>query len=159
MTNPYMVDVAYSRSGTIQVRTVQLTGKDFPFETLVYMNDVWKTVERYGEWSKAVEGHRDWTKLLTTGSKGANSKSKKKSKTHYALRDDKVRTLKPDVDLRTYFEKYPDAKPLRKVPTLATLEYWYVTNRSRAVDGCKVEAEGYCQHGSPCWILALEVFK
>lgn len=52
-----------------------------------------------------------------------------------------------------------EAKPTksRKPPSLATLERWSNDGVAKAVDGCRVEPDGICEHGSPSWLLKLGV--
>ncbi len=45
--------------------------------------------------------------------------------------------------------------PVRKVPSVQTLERWALQGVAKATDGCKVESDGHCPHGKPSWLLAL----
>ena len=38
---------------------------------------------------------------------------------------------------------------------MAVLEEWAAGEGCDAVDGCWVEPDGYCQHGTPSWLLAM----
>ena len=40
-------------------------------------------------------------------------------------------------------------------PSLGTLMRWSEDGVARAMDGCKVEPDGTCEHGYPSWILAI----
>lgn len=42
-----------------------------------------------------------------------------------------------------------------KQPSLQTLERWSCDGVAKALDGCRVEPDGHCQHGFPSWILYL----
>lgn len=42
-----------------------------------------------------------------------------------------------------------------KAPSVATMERWLNDGIARATDGCKVEPDGYCQHGKPSWLIRL----
>jgi hypothetical protein len=69
-----------------------------------------------------------------------------------------VRKLKEDVTLEQYAVAHAFAvKPIvcKKPPTLKTLEKWSFDGVAKALDGCKVEPDGHCQHGLPSWLLAL----
>ncbi len=48
-----------------------------------------------------------------------------------------------------------EAKPSKKPPSQKTLERWSMDGVAKAVDGCKVEPDGTCPHGSPSWLLKL----
>lgn len=42
-----------------------------------------------------------------------------------------------------------------KQPSLKTLERWVDDGVAKAIDGCRTEPDGHCQHGLPSWILKL----
>jgi len=42
-----------------------------------------------------------------------------------------------------------------KEPSIKTLEKWVQDGIAKATDGCKVEPDGYCQHGKPSWLIEL----
>ena len=42
-----------------------------------------------------------------------------------------------------------------KQPSIATLYKWMDTGIARATDGCKVEPDGTCPHGSKSWMLVM----
>jgi hypothetical protein len=42
-----------------------------------------------------------------------------------------------------------------KEPSVQTMERWSCDGVAKAIDGCKVEPDGHCQHGFPSWILYL----
>jgi len=50
----------------------------------------------------------------------------------------------------------PKPKPV-KAPSIATMERWLNDGVARAVDGCRVEPDGTCPHGSPSWLIRLGV--
>ena len=73
----------------------------------------------------------------------------------YALRNGSVRKLKADVTWEYYSGKYPDAIQTKKPPSITTLKKWDSNGNCKAIDGCKVEPDGTCPHGSPSWLLAM----
>jgi hypothetical protein len=38
---------------------------------------------------------------------------------------------------------------------MATMERWIDEGVAKALDGCSVEPDGTCEHGSPSWLLAM----
>jgi hypothetical protein len=42
-----------------------------------------------------------------------------------------------------------------KAPTIQTLNKWVSEGIAKALDGCKTEPDGTCQHGFPSWLRAL----
>lgn len=42
-----------------------------------------------------------------------------------------------------------------KHPSLQTMERWSCDGVAKALDGCRVEPDGHCEHGFPSWILYL----
>lgn len=43
-------------------------------------------------------------------------------------------------------------------PDLDTIESWIMdSSDTEAVDGCIVEPDGTCEHGSPSWLLVLGI--
>ena len=40
-------------------------------------------------------------------------------------------------------------------PTEAQLQEWMLDSVAEAKDGCEVEPDGECEHGSPSWLIAL----
>ena len=40
-------------------------------------------------------------------------------------------------------------------PTRAEVEEWLDEGRALAVDGCPVEPDGTCPHGSPSWLIVM----
>ena len=40
-------------------------------------------------------------------------------------------------------------------PTVEQLEEWAMDGIAEAMDGCRVEPDGHCEHGSPSWLLAM----
>jgi len=73
----------------------------------------------------------------------------------YVIRAGLVRKLKEGVDINDYFAKHPDAYKVCKPPTMEEMEEWVSDGVAEAVDGCRVEPDGTCQHGKPSWLLAL----
>jgi len=88
-----------------------------------------------------------------------SKKKKKRLKNRWVWRSGLLRTLQPGKDMEEYLRKYPDAYPITQLPSITQLEYWYITDKAKAVDGCVCQAEAYCEHGQPSWLLALNVFK
>ena len=43
----------------------------------------------------------------------------------------------------------------RKAPSMGTLNKWVENGIAKALDGCRVEPDGTCEHHFPSWILAL----
>ena len=76
------------------------------------------------------------------------------------LRNGRVRILREGVDLDSYLQKRRDAGDDVDVidgdqPTIDQLEAWSMDGVAEALDGCSVEPDGTCEHGSPSWLLAL----
>ena len=46
-------------------------------------------------------------------------------------------------------------KRARRRPSMATMERWIDEGVAKALDGCSVEPDGTCEHGSPSWLLAM----
>ena len=40
-------------------------------------------------------------------------------------------------------------------PSMATMERWTENGVAKALDGCRVEPDGYCAHNLPSWIRKL----
>lgn len=75
-------------------------------------------------------------------------------------RDNHFFTAKPgktlaDLKADGYFERHPDAIVCKSQPGVQTLNKWANDSFCKALDGCKVEPDGICQHGAPSWLLAL----
>ncbi len=68
-----------------------------------------------------------------------------------------IRTLKEGVTLEKYRERFPGAIQVGKIPSTTTLEKWSNDCGCKALDGCWVEPDGTCEHGSPSWLLALNL--
>jgi hypothetical protein len=51
--------------------------------------------------------------------------------------------------------KAEERKKRPKPPSLSTMERWMEEGVARAVDGCRVEPDGHCPHGSPSWLIEL----
>ena len=60
-----------------------------------------------------------------------------------------------DLKAGGYFERHPGAIVCKPRPSLTTLNKWSYDGIARAVDGCRVEPDGTCEHGAPSWLLAL----
>lgn len=43
----------------------------------------------------------------------------------------------------------------KRLPTVRKMQQWADDGVAEAVDGCRVEPDGKCQHGSPSWLVAL----
>ena len=43
----------------------------------------------------------------------------------------------------------------RNAPDDATLHHWIIDGVAEALDGCRVEPDGYCEHGEPSWLIQL----
>jgi len=43
----------------------------------------------------------------------------------------------------------------RAEPSAAQIKEWLDDGRAEALDGCIVEPDGTCQHGSPSWLIEL----
>ena len=48
-----------------------------------------------------------------------------------------------------------DKRLLPRAPSVRTLEKWLNDGGCKALDGCWVEPDGTCEHGTPSWLLAL----
>ena len=66
-----------------------------------------------------------------------------------------IRTLKDANLFDQYKEKYPSARKVR-VPSMNTMEKWVSDGVAKAIDGCRVEPDGICEHGFPSFLLALD---
>jgi hypothetical protein len=64
-----------------------------------------------------------------------------------------LRTLKSGITLKAYQEKYPDAIKARKISfkELEEMDGGCITVGCE----CYVEPDGYCEHGSPSYLLAM----
>ena len=45
----------------------------------------------------------------------------------------------------------------KKVPSIKTIERWFMDGYCKTPDGCKVEPDGTCPHGQESWMLILEL--
>jgi hypothetical protein len=43
------------------------------------------------------------------------------------------------------------------LPGKRALNRWSFDSVAKAVDGCRIEPDGICQHGAPSWLLALNL--
>ena len=43
----------------------------------------------------------------------------------------------------------------KKIPSIKTIERWFMDGYCKATDGCKVEPDGVCPHGKQSWMLVL----
>ena len=73
----------------------------------------------------------------------------------YVYRAGKVGKLKPEVKKEDYLTKHPDAKIVDAPPDTETMEEWVNAGVAEALDGCRVEPDGECEHGLPSWLRAL----
>jgi len=44
---------------------------------------------------------------------------------------------------------------LQDEPTIEQLMEWSDDGVAEATDGCRVEPDGYCEHGCPSWLIEL----
>lgn len=44
-----------------------------------------------------------------------------------------------------------------KPPSIATMERWLANGVAKALDGCRVEPDGHCEHGKPSWLLQMGI--
>jgi|WetSurMetagenome_2_1015567.scaffolds.fasta_scaffold68019_5 hypothetical protein len=66
-----------------------------------------------------------------------------------------IRIVKPECEAG-YFERHPNAiKITTAEPSMRTMNDWEAKGTAKAVDGCKVEPDGHCQHNAPSWLLVL----
>lgn len=54
----------------------------------------------------------------------------------------------------TQTQDNPRPKKTRE-PSIKTMERWMSDGVAKATDGCRVEPDGYCQHGKPSWLVKL----
>jgi hypothetical protein len=57
--------------------------------------------------------------------------------------------------LPSYLLDAENAVPEEDVPPIDKLEAWSMDGGCEATDGCWVEADGYCEHGKPSWLIHL----
>ena len=77
--------------------------------------------------------------------------------TEYSYRAGRIRKLKEGIDINQYYLDHPDAVRICKPPGVATLERWESNGYCKALDGCKVEPDGYCPHNLPSWLMVMEL--
>ena len=65
-----------------------------------------------------------------------------------------IKTLRDDITLSQYKQKFPDAIEVI-IPSIEELQEWMDDSGCEAIDGCWVEPDGCCQHGFDSWLLAL----
>jgi len=70
-------------------------------------------------------------------------------------KDRGARLLKEGITLEQYQAKHPDAIQIRGIPCMKTMEHWVSDCVARTPCGCRVEPDGYCEHGRPSWLLVL----
>jgi hypothetical protein len=63
--------------------------------------------------------------------------------------------MKPEGNFDKLKEKFPDVIKINNPPSLKTLERWSFDGVAKSLDGCRVEPDGTCIHGTPSWLLAL----
>ena len=68
-----------------------------------------------------------------------------------------VKTLKAGITLDNMRAKYPQHafEKCNRPPAIKTLENWVCNGVAEAVDGCRVEPDGSCEHGYKSWLLVL----
>jgi len=78
-------------------------------------------------------------------------------KANWMLVDGRVRKIKPEFTLEYMQGKYPDKtiQSINSPPSIACMEEWISNCVAEALDGCRVEPDGICQHDFPSWLLAL----
>jgi hypothetical protein len=78
-------------------------------------------------------------------------------KAYYFYRNGMVRKLKPGTtpaQVEAYKVRHPNARQVRKPPTLAQLERWELEGVCYAPCGCRVDPDGECAiHGLPSWLV------
>ena len=75
--------------------------------------------------------------------------------TQYVYRANRIRKLKEEVNIEEYFQAHPDAYKICKPPSATTLEKWDNDGYCKALDGCRVEPDGTCEHNKPSWLMAM----
>lgn len=61
-----------------------------------------------------------------------------------------------DLEYQRFTKAFQPPKA-KKPPTVKTMMRWMSDGVAKAVDGCRVEPDGTCQHGSPSWLLKLGI--
>ena len=77
--------------------------------------------------------------------------------TTYVYRNGRIKHLKEGLtpeQLTDYFAR-TGAIVCSKPPSITTLERYVSDGIAKAIDGCRVEPDGTCQHGLPSWLLAM----
>lgn len=70
----------------------------------------------------------------------------------------KLFRFKDGADPAKFKEKYPDAYLVpTSEPSEKTLRHWMFDGVAKALDGCRVEPDGSCQHGYPSWLRAMGI--
>ena len=78
-------------------------------------------------------------------------------KGNYMLINGHVRRIKPEITVEQMRERHPDMtiEKCCAPPCMATMERWVSNGVARALDGCRVEPDGTCEHGKPSWLISL----
>ena len=48
-------------------------------------------------------------------------------------------------------------KAIGKAPSVAQMQHWMNDGAAKATDGCRVEADGSCEHGHTSWMVWMEM--
>jgi len=76
---------------------------------------------------------------------------------------------KPEIPLEEWIKRKLEARDkvlaseeawrmqVKSLPSMKTLERWQFDSVCEAVDGCTVEPDGTCPHGTPSWLRALRL--
>jgi hypothetical protein len=46
-------------------------------------------------------------------------------------------------------------KKKKKAPSIKTMQRWLYDGVAKTPCGCRVEPDGYCNHGKPSWLIIL----
>ena len=77
------------------------------------------------------------------------------AKKNWMLIDGRPRAIKPGITLSYMQAKYPerDIRECMTPPSMSTMGRWVSHCYARALDGCRVEPDGTCEHGFPSWLI------
>ena len=65
---------------------------------------------------------------------------------------------KQDLIREGYLVRHPDTIFCSSgIPSNKTLEKWMNDGVARALDGCRIEPDGTCEHDAPSWLIALHM--
>jgi hypothetical protein len=93
--------------------------------------------------------------LRSVKAKTENEREDTKMARAYFYRGGQVRRLKEGTDIAEYRDRHPDAIRCCKPPCISTLERWEEDGIGHAIDGCRVEPDGDCEHGLPSWLKVM----